>query len=115
MIYEENNKYTDTTIFITGKAKPSADDAINTMYNTFSLCLIVETKTDNIENLACTTVMDETEEFIRYLICGKNLVKDLDLIIESLKNRFYGLVQKTLIVALKDAQNRYLVLYPEKK
>jgi hypothetical protein len=91
-------------------------DAINTMYNTFSLCLIVETAdNDKIINLVCTTVMGETEEFIRQIICGHSLVKDVDEIIDILKRRFHALVQKTLIVALKDAQNRYFMLYPEKR
>lgn len=114
MVINESKRYSDTTIFITGKAKPSSDDAINSMYSTFSLCLFVETTNDEIINLTCTTVMDETEVFIREIICGHSLVTNLDEIIETLRKRFHGLVQKTLIVALKDVQNRYFMLYPEK-
>lgn len=111
----KNNKYTETTIFITGQAKPSNEDAINAMYKTFSLCLFIETETNEIVDIACTTIMDETEDFIRYLICGSNIITDVDSIIEVLKKRFFGLVQKTLIVALKDAHNRYSMLYPSRK
>lgn len=109
------NRFDDSIIFITGQAKPSSEDAINTMYHVFSLSLIVDTNNDLIINLACNTIMDETEAFIRGLLCGKNLVTELDLMIEVIKTRFYALVQKTLIVALKDAHNRYLMIYPEKR
>lgn len=111
----KSNKYSDTIIFLTGQAKPSSEDAINAMYHTFSLCLFIDNEDDKIIDIACTTVMDETEDFIRYLLCGHNLVSDIEDIIELLKKRFFGLVQKTLIVALKDAHNRYLMLYPNKR
>lgn len=107
--------YTESIILITGKAKPSSEDAINAMYKTFSLCLYIDTDDDKIVDIACTTIMDETEEFIRQIMYGHNIVSDLDAIIETLHKRFYALVQKTLIVALKDAQNRYFMIYPHKR
>lgn len=108
-------RYSDSTLFITGQAKPSSEDAINSLYHIFSLSLIVDKNTDIIVDLACNTIMDETEDFIRILLCGKNIVTGLDCMIETIKTRFYALIQKTLIVALKDAQNRYLMIYPEKR
>ena len=59
--------------------------------------------------------MDETEDFIRMLLLGRNIVTELDEIIDSVRKRFFALVQKTLIAALKDAQNRYFMIYPEKR
>lgn len=108
-------KYTDTTVFLTGQATPSKDDAITTIYQIFSLSLLVETKTDCIVNLVCTTAMEETQEFLRQIICGRNLVTDMDVMVEELKKRFLALMQKTFIVALKDAQNKYLMTFPEKR
>ena len=107
--------YNDSVIFLTGQAKPSKEDAISAVYSVFSLCLFLDTRTDCIENLICTTAMPETQEFVRQLLIGKNLVSEMDLMVDILKKRFYALVQKTLIVALKDAQNRYLMIYPEKR
>ena len=49
------------------------------------------------------------------LLIGRSIVTELDIMIETLKKRFFALVQKTLIVALKDAQNRYLMIYPDKR
>ena len=107
--------YSDSTIFLTGTAKPGKEDAISTVYSVFSLCLINDIKNDTNVNAACTTVMDETEDFIRMLLLGRNIVTELDEIIDSVRKRFFALVQKTLIAALKDAQNRYFMIYPEKR
>ena len=108
-------QYSDSVIFLTGQAKPGKEDAISTVYSVFSLCLFVDTRTDMIVDLACTTVMDETEAFIRHLLVGRSLVTELEPMIDTLSKRFFALVQKTLIVALKDAQNRYLMIYPDKR
>ncbi len=108
-------QYGNSVIFLTGQAKPSREDAISAVYSVFSLCLFIDTKTDTILDLACTTAMDETEEFVRILLVGHDIVNDLDVMVEALRTRFFALVQKTLIVALKDAQNRYLMLYPDKR
>lgn len=107
--------YNDSVIFLTGQAKPGKEDAISAVYSVFSLCLFVDTKTDCIVNLICTTAMPETQEFVQQLLIGRNLVNEMDVMIGILKKRFHALVQKTMIVALKDAQNRYLMLYPDKR
>jgi len=108
-------QYSDSVIFLTGQAKPGKEDAISTVFSVFSLCLFIDTKTDTIVNLSCTTAMEETEDFLRMLLVGRNIVADLETMIDVLKKRFFALVQKTLIVALKDAQNRYLMIYPDKR
>lgn len=107
--------YGDSTVFITGLSKPSADDAISSVYRTFSLCLIVDVNTDRIVDACCTVAMEETEEFVRSLLVGTNLVTESNLVIERIKKRFMAMVQKTLIVAYKDAHNRYLLAFPEKR
>lgn len=108
-------KYPDSSVFVTGQAKPSKEDAISSVYQIFSLSLVVDKHTDTIIQVACTTAMMETRDFISSLLCGKNLITDMDLMLDSIKTRFFALVQKTLIVALKDAQNRYLMAFPEKR
>lgn len=107
--------YSDSVVFVTGQAKPGKEDAISTVYSVFSLCLFVDTKTDCIVNLICTTAMPETQSFVQQLLVGKNLVLEMDTMVDILRKRFHALVQKTLIVALKDAQNRYLMIYPDKR
>jgi hypothetical protein len=55
-----------------------------------------------------------TENFIRLLLVGKNLATGVDEMVQEIRQRFFGLVQKTLIVALKDAHNRFMVLRKDK-
>ncbi len=105
----------DTVVLVTGHAKPVKDDAIFAVYSVFSVSLMVETKDDSIVDLACTTVMKLSEPFLSSLVVGKNLVTDMGLIQEQIKTRFLSLAQKPFIVALRDAQNRYLLAFPGKR
>ena len=102
-------EYTSNTIFITGQAKPSKEDAISTVYNVFFLSFIVDKETDIIVDVTCNTVRTMTQDFIRSLLIGQNLANGIDGMVQDIQQRFFGLVQKTLIVALKDAHNRYMM------
>ncbi|CVK18393.1 MULTISPECIES: DUF3870 domain-containing protein [Sporomusa] len=102
--------YAPNTIFITGQAKPSKEDAISTVYNVFFLSFIVDTETDLIVDVTCNTVRTMTQDFIRSLLIGQNLATGIDGMVRDIQQRFFGLVQKTLIVALKDAHNRYMMV-----
>lgn len=42
------------------------------------------------------------------------MVEDLRVMEEEIRNRFFGLVQKALIVSLKDAYNRYMMVKKNK-
>lgn len=107
--------YTNSTVFVTGQAKPSKEDAIAAVYQVFSLTLIIDTKTDCIVDLSCTSTLEETKDFVRSLLCGKNIITEIEEMIIEIKTRFFALIQKALIVALKDARNRYLMIYPDKQ
>ena len=103
-------EYGKDTVFITGVAKLAKDDPIASRYEVFFISLIVDKNTDRIVNLACNTASNMTEEFIRSLLIGRNIVEDLGAIEEGIRSRFFGLVQKALIVSLKDAYNRYIMV-----
>ena len=84
----------DDSVFITGVAKVTKDDAINAMYGTFSLSLVVDVHSNRI------------------LSASGNIVTQMDEMCDVLKKRFLALAQKAVIVALRDAQNHYLMAYP---
>ena len=104
--------YPPDSVFVTGVARVSKEDAINAMYGTFTLSLVVDVKTGTIINCSANMIMSDTIDFLRQIIEGKNLVTDTDLITDLLKNRFLALSQKAVVAALKDAQNRFLMAYP---
>ena len=102
--------YPPDSVFVTGVARVSKEDAINAMYGTLSL--VVDVKTGTIINCSANMIMSDTIDFLRQIIEGKNLVTDTDLITDLLKKRFLALSQKAVVAALKDAQNRFLMAYP---
>lgn len=103
-------QYSSSTIFVTGSARPGKDDAISSAYNTFFVSLIIDKETHIIVNATCNAVREMTQDFIKMLLVNRNLITELDLIVQDIQERFFGLVQKTLIVALKDAHNRYIMI-----
>jgi hypothetical protein len=103
-------EYAQSTIIVTGLARPSKDDPIAILYQVFFLTLIVDKDTDVIVNATCNTARVMTEDFIRSLLVGKNLSKGMDNMVQEIRQRYFGMAQKTLIVALKDAHNRYLLV-----
>lgn len=104
MIYAKN------MIFITGQARPIKDDVINNVYQVLSFGLVIDRNTDIIVDVDCTTVMDLTKNFIRDLLVGRNFVAEINDIEHDIRERFFGLIQKPLIVSLKDANNRYRMI-----
>lgn len=99
----------ENAVFVTGIAKPGKEDSVHAMYQTLSLGLVVDRTTNQILDLGCSMVMEETVYFIRQLLVGKNLVDDVKEMAELLRTRFFAISQKALIAALYDAQNHYLI------
>ena len=104
--------YPEDSVFVTGVANTSKDDAINVMYQTFSLSLIIDIHSNRILSLSCNMVMPETVDFVRHMLVGKDLVNDLKEMSDIIRRRFLALSQKALIAALYDAQNHYLMTFP---
>jgi hypothetical protein len=103
-------EYSASTIFVTGIAKISKDDPIASSFNVFFVSLVVEKDTGIVVDATCNTARDMTKEFIRSLLVGGNLLTGVEDMANQIRTRFFGLVQKTLIVALKDAHNRLVVI-----
>jgi hypothetical protein len=70
----------------------------------------VDTQTDIILDATCNTVKDITNDFIKSLLIGKNLINEIDAAVLDIRNRYFGLSQKALIIALKDAHNKYVMI-----
>lgn len=105
--------YPEDSVFVTGVAKVSKEDAINAMYGTFSLSIVIDVHSNRIISASCNMVMQETKDFLAQLLIGKNIVTDVEQIVLTLRKRFLALSQKAVIVALRDAQNHYLMFYPD--
>jgi len=103
-------EYTHSTVFVTGLAKPAKDDPVTSLYEVFFVSLIIDKSNDLIVNAACNTANPMTEDFIRSLVIGRNILTEMEPLVQEIRCRFFGLLQKALIVALKDAHNRYMIV-----
>ena len=102
-------EYDETTVFVTGVSKLAQGDPIASMYDVFFLSAVVDLKTDIIVDVTCNTASDMTRDFVRSILIGGNMSSGVEDMVKKLRDRFFGLVQKPLIVALKDAHNRYMM------
>ena len=99
---------------VPGQAKPGKEDAINNVYQVYSLSLVIDPQTDIIHELACTCAFEMTNNFLRTLVCGRNFITDKDNILSDVKTRFLAISQKTFMAAFKDAHNRYMTEFRNK-
>ena len=109
-VRRDNVEYGPSTILLTGVSKISKDDPISSSFEVFFVSLVVDRESGVIVDATCNTARDMTKEFIRSLLVRRNLETGIEEIVGEVRSRFFGLVQKSLLVALKDAHNRFLVL-----
>lgn len=108
-------QYKKSTIYITGIAHANSTDPITVKYNIFFLGVIIDKNTSEVVDLACNAISNTTVEFIKSIIIGHNIVNDIKEIIKEIQERFFGTSQKALVVALKDAHNKYLAELKKQK
>lgn len=106
-------KYEPSTVFVTGISKPAQDDPIASNYQMFFLSIIIDRTNDRVVDATSNMASDMTKDFIQSLLVGHDLAQGLEEMVAVIRRRFYGLAQKALIVALKDAHNRYMMIRRE--
>lgn len=87
--------YPEDSVFVTGVAKVTREDAINAMYGTFSLSLIIDGHTGMILNASANMVMQDTVEFLKDILIGRNLLTDGGSRYVDLKETVPGTVTKS--------------------
>lgn len=102
-------KYEKNTIYITGVSRANSTDPITIMYNGFFLGAIINKETGEIIDATSNAISSMTTDFIKSMIIGYNITKDLDEIINEVNSRFFGTAQKALIVALREVHNKFLI------
>lgn len=100
--------YDKDTVYIVGNSKTTTDNAITFRFNSFYVGFVVDTKTDRIVDVSCTSTIRTTEQFIGSLLIGKSLGKVDEELEKEIKQRYHGSSQKAIIVAYKDGVKKYL-------
>ena len=103
-------EYGRNTVFVTGVSKPAQDDPIASTYQVFFLSFVVDTETDIVADATCNMASTMGKDFIHSLLVGHNIASGLEGMVSIIRRRFFGLAQKALIVTLKDAHNRYMMV-----
>lgn len=98
----------DKTVYVVGESRTNMDNAITVIYNSFYIGFEINVETDEIVDLGCTHTLKITEDFIKRLFIGKNIVKFEKDVEEEIKKRYHGTSQKAVIVSYKDALKKYL-------
>lgn len=105
--------YDKSTIYVTGTAKIGKTDPIASLYELFFVGLIIDRHTHKIVDFTCNMVRDITNDFIRSIVLGSDIVNNEEELISEIKDRFHGLAQKTVCASIKDARNKYLNIISE--
>lgn len=102
-------KYEKNIIFVAGTSRVAANDPILSIYENFFIGFMVDKDTKNIVDLTANTVSSKTCDFIHSMLVGYNLDTELEKMIEEVRCRYYGIAQKAIISALKDARNKFMM------
>lgn len=102
--------YSKTTVYVTGTSKLSRTDPIMSNYDIFFVGLVIDRLTDKIVDSTCNMVKETTENFIKSILNGYNIVSETGKLEDEIRMRFHGMAQKSIIAAVKDARNKYVML-----
>ena len=94
-------------IYVVGFAKTNLDNPITKNYVKFLLAFIINEKTNEILDFEMSSIFKMTNDFVKDLFVGRKFIEDEEEIIESIKKRYLGNSQKSIIVAYKDAIKKY--------
>ncbi|MHB1042265.1 MAG: DUF3870 domain-containing protein [Eubacteriales bacterium] len=101
-------------VYVTGNARSPERSTVGKLYEFFAVELVINLATDIIEEASCTLVTDLGRSFVRNLLINRNFSREFEIIVNDIVTYYQALPQKTLLSALKDAQNKY-TLYKKKK
>lgn len=99
--------YSKETVFIIGHGKTNIDNAITEKFKMFFIGFVVDTKTDLIVDLDCTSTIRTTKDFVYNIFINKRL-DEFDVLVEKeIERRYFGSSKKAMITAYKDAVKKY--------
>lgn len=100
--------YKDTTVYVVGHGRTNADNVITQKFLMFFIGFVIDTKTDEVVDISCSSTIDVTEKFIKSIFIGQKFNKYNKELEFSIYKRYFGSSQKAIIVSYKDALTKYL-------
>ena len=101
--------YGDNTVYFISYAKLPSDIPTANMHKVVGVGLIIDRDTGIIVDSSCTLITEEAKNFLKQVLVNHNLHRDgIEPLVDKVKQRFHGLAQKAICVALKGTCERYL-------
>ena len=95
-------------ICVVGTARPEQRNPIYLTHELIVLILVVERETGVIVGCDINMVCSLTREFIKSVFEGKNLIRDIEEIRESIQENYFGASAKTVVMAARSARMKLL-------
>jgi len=95
------------TIYITGEARTTIDNAITKMFGTFYIAFEIILSTDEIVDVDCNATLRLTRDFVTRLFLNHNIIKDEEILKKEVVTRYFGSSTKAILSAYHDALQRY--------
>ena len=95
------------TIYVTGEARTTIDNAITKMFGTFYIAFEVILSTDEIIDMDCNATLRLTRDFIKRLFLNHNIIKDEEILKKEIATRYFGSSSKAILTAYHDALQHY--------
>lgn len=93
-------------VYFIGNSGLPVNTAVGQIYKHIAIGMIVDIRTSEILDFHVTLVSPIGKKFVNAQIIGRYLNSDLELIIKGFE-RYQGPAQKALIVAFRNAYDRY--------
>ena len=106
----EPAEFSARSILVVGQARPAKEDAISLTHGEFYLALELDRDSGRIREAECNTILNLPRAFVRQLLVGHFLPRDLPFLEKEIRSRYFALTQRALLASLKDARNQYLNL-----
>ena len=95
------------SIYFTGEARTTMDNAITKIYGTFYMAFEVDASNGKIIRTDCNGTMKLTKDFINRIFEGKIFDDDEEKIIEEISEKYYASSTRAIVVAYRDALQKY--------
>ena len=99
--------YPPNTVYICESTQAATQNPISNRHRFLIVAVVVERDTGLIVDAEINSICELTTRFVRDLLVGLSLAKNLDEIIESLELRYHGASRKGLISCLNAAAKRF--------
>lgn len=101
--------YPKDTVYFSGSARLPNTIPSGGMYELINVGMMINSTTGEIVDVSATLLSTGAKRFLDYLIIGHNLHDEgIEVLLKEINDRYFGDSQKAIMVAIKNANEKYL-------